>query len=152
MNSKRTFKKVYKGINFKDGKIDYYSLFTDTVKDIVEDSEEKIKILEEEYKKDNWSKSMTGIKLQNNKNLFFFRNEYYKKHCEQFNSDINEFINKYNSERLQELEYNQKWKDTMKNLKENLEQFNKKTGNIIQKETNEEVLKTDNSKSSKKKK
>ena len=95
---------------------------------------------------------MTGVKLQNNKNLFSFRNEYYKKHCEQFNSDINEFINKYNSERLQELEYNQKWKDTMKNLKENLEQFNKKTGNIIQKETNEEVLKTDNSKSSKKKK
>ena len=150
--SKRTFKKVYKGINFKDGKIDYYTLFNDTVKNVVENSEEKIKILEKEYKKDNWSKSMTGIKLQNNKNLFSFRNEYYKKHCEQFNSDINEFINKYNSERLQELEYNQKWKDTMKNLKENLEQFNKKTGNIIQKETNEEVLKTDNSKSSKKKK
>ena len=76
-----------------------------------------------------------------------FRNEY-----DHFNSDINEFIIKYNSERLQELEYNQKWKDTMKSLKENLEQFNKKTGNIIQKETNEEVLKTDNSKSSKKKK
>ena len=150
--SKRTFKKVYKGINFKDGKIDYYTLFNDTVKNVVENSEEKIKILEKEYKKDNWSKNMTGIKLQNNKNLFSFRNEYYKKHCEQFNSDINEFINKYNSERLQELEYNQKWKDTMKNLKENLEQFNKKTGNIIQKETNEEVLKTDNSKSSKKKK
>jgi len=74
---------------------------------------------------------MTGIKLQNNKNLFMFRNEYYKQHCDQFNSDINEFINKYNSERLQELEYNQKWKDTMKSLKENLEQFNKKTGNII---------------------
>ena len=152
LDSKRTFKKVYKGINFKDGKINYYSLFTETVKNIVENSEEKIKTLEDEYKKDNWSKSMVGIKLQNNKNLFMFRNEYYKQHCDQFNSDINEFINKYNSERLQELEYNQKWKDTMKSLKENLEQFNKKMGNIIQQETNEEVLKTDNSKSSKKKK
>ena len=40
----------------------------------------------------------------------------------------------------------------MKSLKENLEQFNKKTGNIIQKETNEEVIQSDNLKNSKKKK
>ena len=140
LDSKRTFKKVYKGINFKEGKINYYSLFTDTVKDIVEDSEEKIKILEEEYKKDNWSKSMTGIKLQNNKNLFLFRNDYYKQHCDQFNENINEYINKYNKERVKDLEYHAKWNDSVKSLKSTLEQFNKDTGNIIQKEVEEEEI------------
>jgi hypothetical protein len=141
LDSKRTFKKVYKGINFKDGKIDYYSLFTDTVKDIVEDSEEKIKILEEEYKKDNWSKSMTGIKLQNNKNLFLFRNDYYKQHCDQFNKNINEYINKYNTERVKDLEYHAKWNESVKSLKDTLEQFNKDTGNIIQNVEEEEIEK-----------
>ena len=151
LDSKRTFKKVYKGINFKDGKIDYYTLFTDTVKNIVENSEEKIKTLEEEYKKDNWSKSMVGIKLQNNKNLFLFRNDYYKQHCDQFNRDINEYINKYNSERLQELEYNQKWKDTVKSLKDSLDQFLKETGGVIKNDVNEEEIKNDNSKGKKQK-
>ncbi len=76
MNSKRTFKKEYKGINFKDSKIDCYSLFVDAVKNVFENSQEKIKILEKEFKKGNWSISMTEIKLQNLKISFSFRNEY----------------------------------------------------------------------------
>ena len=70
LESKRKFKKQFKGINFKNGKINYYDMFTKIVKDYVENSEEKIKMLENEYRKDNWSKSIAGIKLQNNKNLF----------------------------------------------------------------------------------
>ncbi len=65
LNAKRTFKKVHKDINFKAGKIDCYSLFIDTIKNCVENSEEKMKILEKEYKKDNWSISIIEIKLQN---------------------------------------------------------------------------------------
>ena len=107
--------------------------------------------MENEYKKYNWSKSMVGIKLQNNKNLFLFRNDYYKQHCDQFNSDINEYINKYNSERLQELEYNQKWKDTVKSLKDSLEQFLIETGGVIKNDVNEEEIKNDNSKGKKQK-
>jgi hypothetical protein len=94
---------------------------------------------------------MVGIKLQNNKNLFLFRNAYYKQHCEQFNKDINEYINKYNSERLQELEYNQKWKDTVKDLKDSLEQFLNETGGVIKNENKEEEAKIDDSKGKKKK-
>ena len=71
----------------------------------MENSEEKIKILENEYHKDHWSKSITGIKTQNNKILFIERNKYYKKHCVTYNNNIKEDIKEYNILRVQELEY-----------------------------------------------
>ena len=118
LDSKRTFKKVYKGINYTEGKNNYYKLFTETVKNCVENSEEKIKVLESEYSKENYSKSITGIKLQNNKNLFIFRNEYYKTHCEEFNVSITNAIAKFNKERFEELEYKHKWDEMINKLKE----------------------------------
>ncbi len=51
LNSKRTFKKVYKGINFKDGKIDCYSLFIDTVNNIEKNSEKKLRFWKRNIKK-----------------------------------------------------------------------------------------------------
>ena len=124
LESKRTFKKQFKGINFKNGKINYYDMFTKIVKDYVENSEEKIKMLENEYRKDNWSKSISGIKLQNNKNLFNERNKYYKQHCESFNKNIKEDINKYNQFRLEELEYKYKSNEMFKDLRNTLKKFN----------------------------
>ena len=124
LESKRTFKKLFKGINYKDGKINYYDMFQKMVKEYVENSEEKIKILENEYRKDNWSKSITGIKLQNNKNLFIERNKYYKQHCETFNNNIKDDINKFNNLRVQELEYKFKWDEMVKDLKNTLKKFN----------------------------
>jgi hypothetical protein len=124
LESKRTFKKLFKGINFKEGKINYYDMFQKMVKEYVENSEEKIKVLENEYRKDNWSKSINGIKLQNNKNLFLERNKYYKQHCETFNINIKEDINKFNNLRVQELEYKFKWDEMVKDLKNTLKKFN----------------------------
>ena len=124
LESKRTFKKNYKGINYKEGKINYYEKFNKEVKNVVENSEEKIQILEENYKKDNWSKSIIGIKLQNNKNLFEERNKYYEQHCLEFNKTINEDINKFNTFRLQELEYKYKWDELVKDLKNTVKKFN----------------------------
>ena len=124
LEAKRTFKKLFKGINYKDGKINYYDMFQKLVKEYVENSEEKIKILENEYRKDNWSKSITGIKTQNNKILFIERNKYYKNHCETFNNNIKEDINKFNILRVQELEYKFKWDEMVKDLKNTLKKFN----------------------------
>ena len=124
LESKRTFKKQFKGINFKNGKINYYDMFNKIVKDYVENSEEKIKVLENEYRKDNWSKNISGIKLQNNKNLFIERNKYYKQHCDTFNKNIKEDINKFNQFRLEELEYKYKWDEMVKDLKNTLKKFN----------------------------
>ena len=124
LESKRTFKKMFKGLNYKNGKINYYDMFNKIVKDYVENSEEKIKVLETEYRKDNWSKSISGIKLQNNKNLFNERNNYYKQHCESFNKNIKDDINKFNQLRLEELEYKYKWDEMVKDLKNTLKKFN----------------------------
>jgi hypothetical protein len=124
LESKRTFKKLFKGINFKEGKINYYDIFQKIVKEYVENSEEKIKILENEYRRDNWSKSITGIKLQNNKNLFLERNKFYKNHCDTFNNNIKDDIDKFNNLRVQELEYKFKWDEMVKDLKNTLKKFN----------------------------
>ena len=124
LESKRTFKKQFKGINFKTGKINYYDIFTKLVKEYVENSEDKIKILEKQYRKDNWSKSILGIKLQNNKNLFYERNKYYKQHCDNFNKNIQYDINKFNDLRMEELEYKYKWDEMVKDLKNTLKKFN----------------------------
>ena len=124
LSSKRTFKKLFKGINYKEGKINYYDMFQKLVEEYVENSEEKIKILENEYRKDTWSKSITGIKLQNNKNLFIERNRFYKQHCETFNNNIKEDIEKFNNLRIQELEYKFKWDEMVKDLKNTLKKFN----------------------------
>ena len=117
-------KKNYKGINYKEGKINYYDTFNKEVKEYVENSEEKIKLLENAYRKDNWSKSIVGIKLQNNKNLFLERNKYYEQHCKGFNENIKEDINKFNLLRLDELEYKQKWDEMVNDLKNTLKKFN----------------------------
>ena len=124
LDSKRTFKKNYKGINYKEGKINYYDMFNKEVKDYVENSEDKIKLLETAYRKDNWSKSMIGIKLQNNKNLFLERNKYYEQHCKGFNENIKDDINKFNTFRLEELEYKFKWDEMVKDLRNTLKKFN----------------------------
>ena len=124
LDSKRTFKKNYKGINYKEGKINYYDTFNKEVKDYIENSEEKIKLLENAYRKDNWSKNIIGIKLQNNKNLFLERNKYYEQHCKGFNENIKEDISKFNNLRVDELEYKNKWDEMIKNLKNTLKKFN----------------------------
>ena len=124
LDSKRTFKKTYKGINYQQGKINYYEKFNSEVKEVVENSEEKIKILEDNYKKGKWSKNIIGIKLQNNKNLFLERNKYYEQHCKEFNENINDDINKYNQYRMEELEYKYKWEELVKELKNTIKKFN----------------------------
>ena len=115
---------MFKGLNFKNGKINYYDMFNKLVKEYVENSEDKIKVLETEYRKDNWSKSISGIKLQNNKNLFIERNKYYKQHCDSFNKNIKDDINKFNHFRLEELEYKYKWDEMVKDLRNTLKKFN----------------------------
>ena len=94
------------------------------MKEVVENSEEKIKILEDNYKKGKWSKNIIGIKLQNNKNLFLERNKYYEQHCKEFNENINDDINKYNQYRMEELEYKYKWEELVKDLKNTIKKFN----------------------------
>ena len=124
LDSKRTYKKIFKGINLKEGRINYYDTFKKIVSEHIENSEEKIKILENLYRKDNYSKSLKGIKLENNKNLFIERNKYYKMHCDNFNVNIKDEIDKFNNMRLQELEYKIKWDEMVKDLRNTLKKFN----------------------------
>ena len=151
LDSKRTFKKNYKGINYREGKINYYDQFNKEVKEYVENAEDKIKLLETAYRKDNWSKNIIGIKLQNNKNLFLERNKYYEQHCKGFNANINEDINKYNNLRLEELEYKSKWDEMVKDLKNTLAKFNIPEGVTCEVDENDKIKKeTQNKKIAKK--
>jgi hypothetical protein len=151
LDSKRTFKKSYKGINYKEGKINYYDTFNKEVKEYVEDAEDKIKLLETEYRKDDWSKSIIGIKLQNNKNLFLERNKYYEQHCKGFNENVQDDINKFNNYRLEELEYKSKWDEMVKDLQNTLKKFNIPEGVVCEDDNKNEKEKEANSKKKKKK-
>ena len=158
LDSKRTFKKIFQGLNYNKGKINYYKYFEKLIKNYVENAEDKINILNNFYNKDNYSQNINGIKLQNNKNLYTFRNSYYRNYCDNFNKNINNYINYFNNERLKELEYKNKWNELVKNLKENLkeyEKYNNTSDSINNTENNEEKeknLKKDNKNLNKKKK
>ena len=151
LDSKRTFKKSYKGINYKEGKINYYDTFNKEVKEYVEDAEDKIKLLETEYRKDDWSKSIIGIKLQNNKNLFLERNKYYEQHCKGFNENVQDDINKFNNYRLEELEYKSKWDEMVKDLQNTLKKFNIPEGVVCEDDNKNEKEKEANTTKKKKK-
>lgn len=151
LDSKRTFKKSYKGINYKEGKINYYDTFNKEVKEYVENAEDKIKLLETEYRKDDWSKSIVGIKLQNNKNLFLERNKYYEQHCKGFNENVQDDINKFNNYRLEELEYKSKWDEMVKDLQNTLKKFNIPEG-VVCEDDNKNVKEKEASSTKKKKK
>jgi hypothetical protein len=75
-----------------------------------------MKFLESEYKKESITKNITGIKLQNNKNLFLERIDYFEKYCEFFKSNIADFIEKYNQIRLKESEYIKRWNELIADL------------------------------------
>ena len=125
LDSKRTFKKIFKGLNYNKGKINYYKYFENLIKNYVENAEDKIEVLNNFYNNDKYSENLTGIKLKNNGNLIKFRDLYYKNHSEEFNKNIEKFINLYNLERENELGSNQNWNKLIGNLNEILQKYEK---------------------------
>ena len=125
LDSKRTFKKIFKGLNYNKGKINYYKYFENLIKNYVENAEEKIEVLNNFYNNDKYSDNLTGIKLKNNGNLIKFRDLYYKNHSEEFNKNVEKFINLYNLERENELGSNQNWNKLIGNLNEILQKYEK---------------------------
>ena len=157
LDSKRTFKKIFKGLNYNKGKINYYKYFENLIKNYVENAEEKIEVLNNFYNNDKYSENLTGIKLKNNGNLIKFRDLYYKNHSEEFNKNVEKFINLYNLERENELGSNQNWNKLIGNLKENIKEYEKynTSDTINNTENNEEKeknLKKDNKNLNKNKK
>jgi hypothetical protein len=125
LDSKRTFKKIFKGLNYNKGKINYYKYFENLIKNYVENAEDKIEVLNNFYNNDKYSENLTGIKLKNNGNLIKFRDLYYKNHSEEFNKNVEKFINLYNLERENELGSNQNWNKLIGNLNEILQKYEK---------------------------
>jgi hypothetical protein len=76
-----------------------------------------VKILEAESKKENLSKNITGLKLQNNKNLYLERNYYYDQYCENFKNDLNNLIAYFDNFREEEAKYEKRWEEIVKELK-----------------------------------
>ncbi len=68
-------------------------------------------------KKENVSKHMTGLKLQNNKNLFIERNVYFEKYCDMFENDINKLLSHFDKFRHEEMSYQKRWGEVIEELK-----------------------------------
>ena len=81
------------------------------------DNEDKIKIIEAEFKKENLSKNITGLKLQNNKNSYNERNAYYEKYSQIFKNEIDGILGKFDGLRDEENKYQKRWEEVIKGLK-----------------------------------
>lgn len=84
------------------------------------DNSEKILILETEFKKENFTKTVTGLKLQNNKNLFIERNNYYEKYIESFKNSIKNIIENFNNLRKEETDYEKRWGEIVAELRNSM--------------------------------
>ncbi len=74
-------------------------------------------MLETQYKKENLSKNITGLKLKNNKNLFLKRNECFENYSKVFNKKIDSIIESFNILRVEEINYQIRWDEMTKELK-----------------------------------
>ncbi len=129
LDSKRTFKKLYVGLDRNKLKIDYVNKFKNLISVLVQskftiylhcfyklDNEEKLKNLEHESKKELMTKNIVGLKLQNNKSLFIERNKLYESYTTKFKTEIDYLLEKFNKYREEELAYQKSWNEIIGGL------------------------------------
>jgi hypothetical protein len=117
LDSKRAFKKFYSGIDKNLIKVNLFEKFNHLTQNLLQNNEEKIKLLESESKKPNFSKSLTGLKLLNNKNLYKNRNNYYEFYCKKMKENIDDFLKYFDDLRQIEVKYSQRWNEIIQTLK-----------------------------------
>ncbi len=76
-----------------------------------------MKQLETEFKKENISKNLTGLKLMNNKLLNKERVSYFEKYIENFKNNIQKYIDIFNLIKSKECEYSTRWNEIIDELK-----------------------------------
>jgi hypothetical protein len=79
------------------------------------DDEEKMKILKDMFK-ENLSKSITGMKNKNNKNLQLAKAEYFEKYVNNFKENVNTNLEMFDDLRNRETLYKNTWNNTVKSL------------------------------------
>ena len=66
--------------------------------------------------KENLSKSITGLKNQNNKSLYLSKNEYFAKYVEKFRENVALNLAMFDEMRNKETHYKNSWNNTVKSL------------------------------------
>lgn len=74
--------------------------------------------------KENYSKSITALKLQTNKNLFHSRNQFYNDYCAFFAQNLKDIFDKFDKIRQNELDYKKRFTEILKSVK-NIKNENK---------------------------
>ncbi len=117
LDSKRSFKKFFSGIDKNLIKVNLFEKFNPLTQNLLQNNEEKIKFIDTESKKQIFSKSITGLKLLNNKNLYKNRNFYYEIYCKKIKENVDEYLNYFDSMRADELKYSLRWNEIIESLK-----------------------------------
>ena len=125
LDSRRTFKKIFTGLDRNRLKINFLEKFKKSAMEFIQsnfknlslDDEEKSKIIESYSKKENFSKNIIALKLQNNKNLFLKRNESFENYCKEFGVTVDRIIDIFNTLRKEEIKYQSRWDEMTKELK-----------------------------------
>ncbi len=79
-----------------------------------------MKLLDTEFKKENISKNITGLKLMNNKLLNKERVKYFENYSENFKNNIERYIEVFNGIKTKEYEYSKRWNEIIEGLKNSI--------------------------------
>lgn len=115
LNSKRSIKKVVLGLDKSLLIYNYPSKYPNLLKEVCNEVEEKIKALKEYFIKKIVSRSMNINQLENNKKMILYRNTYFNDYAKIAEAKINEIIEFYNRENMEECEYYKNWQKEIKN-------------------------------------
>ena len=125
LNNKKTYKKIYLGLDKNLLKINYYEKFNEVSKKIIEsikndlklniDNEDKMKILQDAGK-EILTKNITALKTMCNKQMFLKKNELYEAYSKFFQNSIDELIKYFDVIREEEINYKKRWDDIIDSL------------------------------------
>lgn len=117
LDSKRSIKKIFIGLDKNKVKINYLERFPEIAKQVHEGIEERLKILSTEYSKQNPTRSVNAYRLPNNINLMSERNSYYEQYASKFIEEANRIIDFYNKTKEEEDNYTKSWETILRKIK-----------------------------------
>ena len=119
LDSKRSIKKVFIGLDRNKLRINYAEKFPSILNSVLEGVNERIILLKNEYTKQLFSKSINAYRLDNNSNLIRERDLCFSSYFNFFNQIVSFSFNYYNKELQEEQDYYKSWEIEVNKLRIN---------------------------------
>lgn len=116
LDSKRSLKKIYYGLNKQLLRLNYFDRFNEFAKAVIDGYNDKQSILSTEFTKNLENKPINCYSLINNKNLTTYRNNVFERFVNKFNQYITYVLDNYDLKILEENNYSKYWNNSIQDL------------------------------------